>query len=1299
MTQPGDNQQQKGLDVNFLDRILSSDGEMGALVRELDWSKTPIGPVEAWPQSLQTAVSICLFSRFPMLIFWGPEYIKIYNDAYRPILGASKHPRALGQSGKIIWAEIWHIIGPMLESVYAQGKPTWSDDEMLPMDRNGFVEETYFTFSYSPIMDESAGIGGVLTVTTETTKQVLGERRLKTLHDLSKESSESRTPGEACQLAANVLQDNAADIPFALFYLLNEQSEQAELAASVGVDAASDLYTPSIDLTDPAGTRWPLLTAMTTGQMVEVNLAAAAFTQVPQGSWPERPHTALVLPLIASTGQRIVGFVIIGLSARLALDDDYQHFCELVAGHVSTSISNARAYEAERKRTEALAELDRAKTEFFSNVSHEFRTPLTLMLNPLQDTLNDADSLDSRQRENLTIAYRNSLRLLKLVNTLLDFSRIQANRIQASFVPVDLATMTTDLASNFRSAIERAGLGLVVDCPPLPEPVYVDADMWEKIVLNLLSNALKFTFEGEISISLRALPASVELTVRDTGIGIDPSELPYIFDRFHRVPGARSRTHEGSGIGLALVAELVRFQSGEIDVQSEVNTGTTFHIRIPRGADHLSAEQIGGAVTLSSTAIGAGPYVEEALRWLSDEREAVDNNKRHGSVSALETTEDFPVIVVSTSNDHILLVEDNADMREYVRRLLESRYQFESVPDGIAALEAIQARRPDLIIADVMMPRLDGFGLLERIRTNPETRTLPVMLLSARAGDEARIEGLRAGADDYLVKPFSARELVARVDAQLKLSHLRTETAEKERASQHVLEGIVESIADPFYALDREWRFIFANSRAQEMMGKRREELLGYRIWDLFSDYVNSFPQKEMVRAMEQQQIVAFESFSEFLQRWVEVHYYPSDFGLAVYFRDITPRKLTEQRNQRLQELSVALSASLTSRQVIDMVLQSGCKAIGAAAGGVYLVADDQQTLEMVGMLGLPFDEDGPFARIPLDESLPINEAVRSGQLIWIDNADDILQRYPVLRSGIEAAGFEGVIVIPFQSSNLLRGGIYFLFNAPKPRNRDDQVLLTTIAQLCGQSLERARLYELETEARHAAEEANDLKMKFWSMISHELRTPLTSIKGFTSTLLVDDLVFTNEQQRHFLGIIEEETDKLTELVEQLLDLSRLQAGTLRIDAEPVSLPTIIDAAHVQLDTLAEHHDLHLEIPNELPLVMADVQRIAQVIVNLVGNAVKFSPPGTGILLSAVQHGSKVQINVSDEGVGIPTDERGQVFEAFHQIERKMPGQRLGAGLGLAICKGIVETHGENIWIQDVPVGTTISFTLSAVEP
>jgi signal transduction histidine kinase len=597
-------------------------GEMAARTEAFDWSRTPIGPLERWPESLKTAVRLVMGSRYPMFVWWGPSMINLYNDAYIPVLG-NRHPDALGRPASEIWTEIWETIGPQTRIVLNEGRATWNENLLLVMERNGYSEETYFTFSYSPIADEN-GIGGLFCACMEETGRVVGERRLRTLRDVAARTAEAKTAEEVCRRSAAVLAENAYDLPFVLLYLVDGRGERARLVAAAGLEPGGEAAPSTVEIAPvPSESNgWPLAPVAASGKSVVMAPLSKRFGRFPGGPWPQSPDSAVVLPIIQHGQPAPTGFLIAGLSPKRPFDDDYRSFVELVAGQVSTAVSSARAYEDERRRSEMLAELDRAKTAFFTNVSHEFRTPLTLILGPLEAALGrGADALPPEHREQLTVAHRNGLRLLKLVNTLLDFSRIEADRVQAVYEPTDLAQFTADLAGVFRSPIEQAGLRLTVDCRPLPEPVYVDRDLWEKIVLNLLSNAFKFTFTGDIVCALHGSGKHVELTVRDTGIGIPEAELPHMFERFHRVQGARGRTYEGTGIGLALVKELVRLHGGGISVSSVEGQGSIFTVTIPTGTAHLPADRIRHAEPRSSPAVVAAAYVEEALRWLPDSRD------------------------------------------------------------------------------------------------------------------------------------------------------------------------------------------------------------------------------------------------------------------------------------------------------------------------------------------------------------------------------------------------------------------------------------------------------------------------------------------------------------------------------------------------------------------------------------------------------------------------------------------------------------------------------------------------------
>jgi PAS domain S-box-containing protein len=796
--------------------VLAGGGEMGALMRSVDWWRTPLGPASGWSQALRSTVALLLRNRFPMILWWGPEFIQLYNDAYRSIPGA-KHPGSMGQRARECWAEIWHIIGPMIEAPFSGQPATWSDDLFVLIHRNGFLEETHFKVAYSPVPDEtvlSTGVGGVLATVAETTEQVQAERQLRTLRELGARAAEVKTPNQACETAVATLAENAFDVPFAIFYLVEPDTQIARLAASCGFDAANGAANPSqIDLKALAAeSGWPIARILERQTAEVITDLSARFGRVPSGRWSEPPRCAIGLPLASPDRSCPYGVLIAGCSPHRVLDEGYRSFFELAATQVVTAIRNADVLEQQRRRAEKLAELDRAKTVFFSNVSHEFRTPLTLMLGPVQDLLSSPEAaLSPQARELLATVQRSGARLQKLVSTLLDFSRIEAGRIEADYQPTDLPVYTADLASNFRSSCSRVGLALTIDCPPLSEPIYVDREMWEKVVLNLLSNAFKHTFEGGISIALKTSGECILMTISDTGVGIPPDELPHIFKRFHRVNRARARTIEGTGIGLALVQELVRLHGGAVSVESDEGVGSTFKVAIPRGSAHLPPDRIGAKRILPSTATGSAIHLEEIGNWLPE-----PNAHDPAHPAALRPSVSAEA---GAKRPMVLLADDNADMRKYVRRLLTQRWDVFAVDNGSWALDAAREWTPDLVIADVMMPGLDGFALLRELRADKRTATIPVILLSARAGEEARIEGRLLGADDYLVKPFSARELLARVEAVLIISRSRRQ-AEQRFKSYFELGLVGMAITSPTKGC------IDVNDELCRILGYERHELL-----------------------------------------------------------------------------------------------------------------------------------------------------------------------------------------------------------------------------------------------------------------------------------------------------------------------------------------------------------------------------------------------------------------------------------------------------------------------------------------
>ncbi|MEP7193793.1 MAG: ATP-binding protein [Actinomycetota bacterium] len=722
-------------------------GDDGALLLSTDWSLTPLGPVSGWPGELAAAVRTVLASRLPMLIWWGPQLVQIYNKAFEPLLG-DKHPAAMGQRAKLCWPEVWTELEPLVESVLVGEGGTLSREFLLFLRRHGYVEETYWTFSYSPIVNEDTEVLGIFVATNDVTAQVVGDRRLTTVHELGTMSrADLHSPKEAGQAALDVMAGNRQALPFAAFYLRN--GDELRLASSYGM--VSD--TGVCPLTLPRSAPLAIARVARTGQNQVFDLAplAQAGDVLPGPLGPAVPTLAMLSPLFITGQREPAGVLVLGVNPYRAVDDAYRSFLDLVTRWCSTLLSDARAYEHERARTEMLTDLDEAKTRFFQNVSHEFRTPLTLVLGALHGP--DAGSSSGPMlldAETIETARRAALRLDRLVDAIFTFAKAEGGALVAHRQPTDITQLTQDCASMFRSAVEQAGLTLTVDVPPTATVVDMDPEMWSRVVLNLMSNAYKFTPEGGIQVRLRVSGDQAVLEVRDSGIGIEAQSRDRLFERFHQVRGARARTGPGAGIGLALVADLVNAHDGEVAVDSTPGQGSVFTVTVP-----LSST---GAAEVASVTLNER-LRDQALSDLAsprDRSEEVPQEREAGE----------------SRGGHVLLVEDNADLRRYITRLLgDDGWEVTEVADAEAAL-AVEFT-PDLVLSDVMLPGMDGLALVRLLRANPDLHRIPVILLTARAGAESAAAGLRAGADDYIVKPFDPGELLARLAVHHELACLR----------------------------------------------------------------------------------------------------------------------------------------------------------------------------------------------------------------------------------------------------------------------------------------------------------------------------------------------------------------------------------------------------------------------------------------------------------------------------------------------------------------------------------------------
>ncbi len=1110
--------------------FLAGGGELGALIRAHDWAATPLGPPEHWPRSLKTVVRIMLTSRQPIWIGWGPDLRYLYNDPYKAIIGG-KHPWALGRPTDVVWREIWQDIGPML-SAAMRGDGTYAENQLLVMERNGYPEETYYTFSYSPIPGDDGAPAGIICANTDETQRVIGERQLTLLRELAARTAEARSPAKACEALMGGLQTDARDIPFAAVYLAAPGEGLLQRCSCTGAAEMDHLLPPTLD---PAGDVWHVREVLESGEPKLVEQLDPALAPWPSGAWRDPARQAVVLPLPRSGESGSGGVLVAGLNPFRLFDAGYRDFMTLVAKQAASAVANAEAYLAEQRRAEALAEIDRAKTLFFSNVSHEFRTPLTLMLGPLEEALAQRDAAAPRQGELMQLAHRNSLRLLRLVNTLLDFSRIEAGRVQAAFQPTALDALTRELASNFELVTQRAGLTLAIHCQPLPQPVYVDHGMWEKIVLNLLSNAFKFTFEGgiEVRIDPSADGRAAQLTVRDTGVGIPADELPRLFERFHRVQGQMSRSFEGSGIGLALVQELVRQHGGNIRAESDPGRGTTFIVTMPFGTQHLEPGQVVPAPAGQAPAARAEAFVEEAMRWLPQ-------------VDAAAPAPAEPLTPLP--REHVVVADDNADMREYISRLLGAHWDVAAAANGLEALALLRERKADLLITDVMMPGLDGFGLLREVRADPRLRDLPVLMLSARAGEEARVGGLEAGADDYLVKPFSARELVARVQSNLHLAAVRREAGQALRESEARFRNMADHAPVMLWVTEPDGYCSYLNPRWYEFTGQTKEEAEGFG-WLLAT--------------------------------------HPDD------------RLATEEAFKAANAAHAPFHVEYRLRH----------------ADGSYRWAIDAAAPR--------FAPDGSF-------------------LGYIGSVIDITER-----------------------------------------KQAEQMLSELNRTLAGRVAE--------------AGEQDRRKNEFLATLAHELRNPLAPLRNGVE--LLKRLVTAQPQRApDVLAMMERQLSHMVRLVDDLMDVSRVSRGKVELRRERISLQSVVEAALETCRPLvdAARHSLSVDLPR-LPLWLeGDPTRLAQVVANVLHNAVKYTPPGGHIAVRAVARGDTAVLEVQDDGIGIPPQQAARMFELFVQGPQSHTNAHGGLGIGLSLVRKLVELHGGVVELlsEGEGRGTRVTITL-----
>ncbi len=1325
--------------------VFQGGGDVGTVMRSLDWSSTPLGPPETWPRSLQSILRMMLTSRYQMWMAWGGDLTFFCNDAYRPTLGV-KYPRAIGQTARAVWEEIWPEIGPLIDQVLETGEATYSEGMLLFLERSGFKEETYHTFSYSPLFDDAGAIAGMFCVVVEETDRVLNERRLGTLRELASAVAATRSEREMFDVVGDQLSGNQTDLPFTLTYVFETETGSARLAAHSGIAADLPVSPRTIPIDDTPWSIGPIVSGSTS---VVVDVLPLKLGTLPAGAWDRPPEKLLLVPFGQESAQ--AGFMVVGLNPYRPVDQVYTGFIDLLAGQVGAALATARAYDAERKRAEALAEIDRAKTAFFSNVSHEFRTPLTLMLGPLEDVLAQAETLTLEEvAVQVDLAHRNGVRLLRLVNSLLDFSRIEAGRVQARFAPTDLGVFSAEVASTFRSAMEKAGLELTVEISPLPAPVYIDREMWEKILLNLLSNAFKFTFEGSVSLRVRrsADGKAAEVSVADTGIGVAPDEVARLFERFHRVAGAQGRTIEGSGIGLALVQELVKLHGGTISADSTLGSGTIFTIRLAFGAGHLSSDfvQTDGVANLPRQ---GGAYVEEALRWLPQMDEVV-GAAREASVLAGSATNTPPG--ESGVGKHVLLADDNADMREYVRRLLAAQgYRVEAVDDGEAALASARDHAPDLILSDVMMPRLDGFGLLRALRADANLAGIPVILLSARAGEEAKVEGLDAGADDYLIKPFAARELLARVSGNIQMARVRRDAAREVMRSEQ--------------------RFIMTNEKLQVALSTGRIAVFDFDVEARVATVVGPLTQFFGVPPGEAAQGLPLEKFmagihpedrervTRTIQQSVDTGQpYDAEYRVIggpkprrVLARggiekaaggpkrllgaiiDISYEKETEDalREQTkaleiLNEAGAAVAAELDLDHVVQTVTDAGVSLTKAEFGAFFynVINEAGEGYMLYSLSGVPREA---FSKFPMPRNTAVFGPTFAGEAIV--RSDDITKdpRYGknAPRSGMPEGHLpvRSYLAIPVKSrGGEVLGGLFFGHSETGRFDEGAEQIMVGLAAQAAIAIDNARLYQSaqreieqrktaelqlqtlnvgleervasEVGQRLQAEEALRQAQKMEAVgqltggIAHDFNNLLTIIIGGLDTIRRSGPP-DNARLRMAVDMATQGARRAATLTARLLAFSRRQP----LEPKPLDLNLIVrDSTELLHRTLGETIELEGVLAPRLWTVEVDQNQLESAVLNLAVNARDAMPDGGKLTIETANTMLDESYAATDaevvpgQYVVVSISDNGfgmprEVLDRAFEPFYTTKDVGRGTGLGLSMVYGFVKQSGGHVTI------------------
>ncbi|MGZ5133876.1 MAG: ATP-binding protein, partial [Flavitalea sp.] len=1102
-----------------------------------------------------------------------------------------------------------------------------------------------YTFSYTPIPGDDGTTAGMICANTDDTDRIISERQLKTLTQLGKSLTDSKTNGEVIDRTIAALKDNPHDFPFALFYRISDH--KARLSHSTELGDAHKAVPKEIDLQADNEISFLLNEAATKRKLQVLEGIEQKIGSMPKGAWEVVPYKAIILP-IAQTGATLpYGLLVIGLNPYRLLEEKYASFFTLIADQVATSFSNIHVLDEERKRVEALAAIDRAKTTFFSNISHEFRTPLTLLLGPIEDTMNNPENVEET-RTRMDTAYRNALRMQKLVNTLLEFSRIEAGRVEGKFSPVDICVFTRDLASSFRSAIEKAGMELIFDCAGVDAEVYVDIEMWEKIVLNLISNAFKYTKEGTIKISIVEVDDHITLSVSDTGVGIPADQLGKVFDRFHRIDNIEGRSQEGTGIGLALVKELVKIHHGSIQVSSQPGKGSVFTVMIPVGKDHLPAGKIIETPAFASAAGSASAYVHEAMKWIPQ--------SKNGQPRFDDSETNILAQPHATGlKQKVLVADDNADMREYIERLLVNQFEVLVAVDGEDAFNKLLTFQPDLLVSDIMMPKLDGFGLMMKVQGHPDTKGIPVIFLSARAGEEAKLEGLVAGAADYMIKPFSAKELIATVNANIKIVKAR-------KASENNLRNIImQSPVSMTILRGKDLVMDLANQKSLEIWGKKYDEVINRPLKEGFPELVEQGFVNILDGVYATGEPFAAQEMPVTMMRYGN----PELIYVTFIFE---PLRSSEGVIEGVIGVGIDVSEQVLARKKIEES-EKGLNELANALPQLVWVANPKGDVLYYN------DRVSEFAGATKNSD---------GNWAWggLVHENDLAYTARAWQNAVSQGS-----IYQIEHRIQIKDGSYRWFLSRSIPQKDEQgniVKWFGTATDIHSAKEQATILEEEVKKRTqelkdlniSLQQSNNELQQFAHVTSHDLKEPLRKIRTFTERLTNDPGTKFSDKANIYIQKVNSATDRMHMMIEGVLNYSMINAGEESV--EIADLNNIIQSVEADLELVITEKNAKIYY-EMLPTIEGASILLYQMFYNLINNSLKFTRPGEPPLITIsssiveIDGTANAEIRIEDNGIGFEQDQAQTIFNTFSRLNSK--DQFEGTGLGLSLCKRIVNRH------------------------